>query len=91
MKGCLLEVGPLCLNSEMVKYVLIFPNISNQDIIDNTTCRNPYEMTEDQLVNELTERGKDSKGSREQLVERLVKSDKCNGSANLFSPHQNNE
>lgn len=68
----------------MVKYVLIFPNISNQDIIDNTTCRNPYEMTEDQLVNELTERGKDSKGSREQLVERLVKSDKCNGSANLF-------
>lgn len=47
-----------------------------QDIIDNTTCRNPYEMTEDQLVNELTERGKDTKGSREQLIDRLVQLDK---------------
>jgi hypothetical protein len=33
-------------------------------------------MTEDQLVNELTERGKDNKGSREQLIERLVQLDK---------------
>lgn len=49
-----------------------------QNIIDNTKCRNPYGMTEDQLVNELTERGKDTKGSRKQLVERLVQSDKCN-------------
>ncbi|XP_062593831.1 uncharacterized protein LOC134255325, partial [Saccostrea cucullata] len=47
-----------------------------KDIIDNTTCRNPYEMTEDQLVNELLERGKDTKGSRAQLIERLVKLDK---------------
>eukprot|EP00105_Crassostrea_gigas_P020720 XP_011439583.2 PREDICTED: uncharacterized protein LOC105336819 [Crassostrea gigas] len=48
----------------------------NRNIIDNTKCRNPHEMTEDQLVNELTERGKDTLGSREQLVERLVQSDK---------------
>eukprot|EP00105_Crassostrea_gigas_P038494 XP_019922642.1 PREDICTED: uncharacterized protein LOC105327901 [Crassostrea gigas] len=47
-----------------------------KEIIDDTKCRNPYEMTEDQLVNELTERGKDTKGSREQLVERLLKTDK---------------
>ncbi|XP_062579219.1 uncharacterized protein LOC134241150, partial [Saccostrea cucullata] len=47
-----------------------------KNIIDDTACINPYEMTEDQLVNELTERGKDTKGSREQLIERLVQLDK---------------
>lgn len=57
---------------------LNFIIITIKEIIDDTKCRNPYEMTEDQLVNELTERGKDTKGSREQLVERLLKTDKCN-------------
>lgn len=64
--------------------IILNKSLSIQDIIDNTPCRNPYEMTEDQLINELTERGKDTKGSREQLLERLVNLDNCNVSSFLF-------
>ncbi|KAK3102203.1 hypothetical protein FSP39_009587 [Pinctada imbricata] len=47
-------------------------------IIDNKPCFNPNEMTEEQLKTELTERGANSSGTREEMIARITKQDnKC--------------
>lgn len=43
-----------------------------QELIENKPCVSPHEMTEDQLINELIERGKDASGSREEMLARLL-------------------
>ena len=43
-----------------------------KELIENKPCVSPHEMTEDQLVNELTERGKAATGSREEMLARLL-------------------
>eukprot|EP00105_Crassostrea_gigas_P044415 XP_019928563.1 PREDICTED: uncharacterized protein LOC105342369 [Crassostrea gigas] len=46
--------------------------ITIKELIENKPCVSPHEMTEDQLMNELMERGKDSSGSREEMLARLL-------------------
>ncbi|KAK3612511.1 hypothetical protein CHS0354_024482 [Potamilus streckersoni] len=46
-----------------------------KDVLDNKPCENPHHMTDDQLVNELSNRGLSSEGSREEQIKRLIKKD----------------
>ncbi|VDI70196.1 Hypothetical predicted protein [Mytilus galloprovincialis] len=49
---------------------------SIKKLIDNKPCLNPAQATDDQLKQELLERGKSSDGSREQMITRLTTPDK---------------
>lgn len=49
--------------------------VFTQELIENKPCVSPHEMTEDQLMNELIERGKDASGSREDMVAKLLELD----------------
>ena len=53
-----------------------------QELIENKPCVSPHEMTDDQLMNELMERGKDSSGSREDMLKRLLELDQSMFSIN---------
>ncbi|XP_076116682.1 uncharacterized protein LOC143084161 [Mytilus galloprovincialis] len=44
-------------------------------IIDNKPCFNPAQATDDQLVQELMERGKPFTGTRDQMIKRLTQAD----------------
>ena len=46
-----------------------------QDIIDNKPCKNPYEMTDEQLRTTLTEMGRSPNGTREQMISNITKAD----------------
>ncbi|KAK6174798.1 hypothetical protein SNE40_013376 [Patella caerulea] len=51
-----------------------------KEIIDNKPCFNPYQMTDDQLRTELTERGKIAEGSRQTMINTLTNhGSKCPG------------
>ncbi|XP_046547048.1 uncharacterized protein LOC124257102 [Haliotis rubra] len=43
-----------------------------KEMIDNKPCFNPYQMTDDQLRTELTERGMRAEGTREQMINSLT-------------------
>ncbi|XP_052090897.1 uncharacterized protein LOC127727822 [Mytilus californianus] len=49
---------------------------SIKKLIDNKPCLNPAQATDEQLKQELLERGKSSEGSREQMITRLTTPDK---------------
>ncbi|XP_041378093.1 uncharacterized protein LOC121390363 [Gigantopelta aegis] len=44
-----------------------------KEMIDNKPCFNPHQMTDEQLRNELTERGMNPEGSRKAMIARLSK------------------
>jgi hypothetical protein len=46
-----------------------------QELIDAKHCFNPKQMTVDDLRMELGDRGLDSNGNRDELVQRLTKQD----------------
>ncbi|XP_048258681.1 uncharacterized protein LOC124137750 [Haliotis rufescens] len=43
-----------------------------KEMIDNKPCFNPYQMTDDQLRTELTERGMRAEGTREHMIKSLT-------------------
>lgn len=53
-----------------------------QDIINNKPCLSPNEMTEDQLLMDLVQQGRNTSGSREDMVSRLM--DQYLGPKSLF-------
>lgn len=59
-----------------------------QDIINNKPCLSPNEMTEDQLLMDLVQQGRNTSGSREDMVSRLM--DQYLGPNHFFPKRRNN-
>ena len=48
-----------------------------QEAISQKPCENPYQMTDEQLETELMNRGKQSQGTREDMIKALTTLDNC--------------
>ena len=48
-----------------------------QEAISQKPCENPYQMTDEQLETELMNRGKQSQGTREDMIIALTTLDNC--------------
>ncbi|XP_062616058.1 uncharacterized protein LOC134277763, partial [Saccostrea cucullata] len=49
--------------------------ITIKELIDNKPCVSPQQMTDDELMNELIERGKRATGTREEMIDTLLRLD----------------
>ncbi|ESO82597.1 hypothetical protein LOTGIDRAFT_236952 [Lottia gigantea] len=57
-----------------------------KEIIDNKPCFNPYQMTDDQLRTELTERGLSAEGSTKTMIQKLTAPNKKCAAMSLNMP-----
>jgi hypothetical protein len=54
-------------------FVVLNKIIDFQGAIDQETCDSPYHMTDEDLENELLNRGKEAKGNRDEMIKELLK------------------
>jgi hypothetical protein len=84
--ACLAEKQQIPIIWSSIKFYIAFFNLFfKQKLIDNKPCLNPAEATDEQLKQELLERGKLTTGTREQMITRLTTPDNSKILTELFS------